>query len=94
MVIPKKLQTQTIALADEGHLGMVKLKKHLRERVWFPFMDKRIEQYVTNCFGYTLVSTTDQFEPIISTDLPSKEYILVVIDYYSRYIEIEIMTGI
>lgn len=110
VVIPKKLQNQTIALAHEGHLGMVKLKKHLRERVWFPFMDKKIEQYVTNCFGCTLVSATDQFEPITSTDLPSKpwtflaidflgpfpskEYILVVVDYYSRYIEIEIMSSI
>lgn len=110
IIVPNKLQRKVIELAHEGHLGIVKLKKHLRELVWFPFMDKKIEQFVTDCFGCTLVSSTDTLEPIKCTELPtkpwnflaidflgplqSKEYILVVVDYYSRYIEIEIMTSI
>lgn len=110
IVIPRKLQAEVLRLAHEGHQGIVKTKRYLREFVWFPFMDKKAEEFVTDCFGCTLVSATSQMEPITSTELPSRpwkflaidflgplpsnDYVLVVVDYYSRFVEVEIMTTI
>jgi hypothetical protein len=39
MVIPASLQDRAINLAHEGHQGVAKTKRLLRERVWFPNID-------------------------------------------------------
>ena len=43
IVIPKSLQQRTIDIAHEGHQGIVKTKSLMREKVWFPYMDRYIE---------------------------------------------------
>ena len=40
IIIPSKLQPRTLALAHEGHLGVVGSKQNLRTKVWWPGMDK------------------------------------------------------
>ena len=35
LIIPKSLQAQIIALAHEGHQGVIKTKQLVREKVWF-----------------------------------------------------------
>ena len=40
ITIPSKLQPRTLALAHEGHLGVVGSKQNLRTKVWWPGMDK------------------------------------------------------
>ena len=37
---------QTIVLAHEGHQGMVRTKARLREKVWWPGMNKQVEEAV------------------------------------------------
>ena len=49
LVIPKSLREQVIRLAHEGHQGLVKTKKLLREKVWFPGIDAMVEQAVKQC---------------------------------------------
>ena len=36
IVIPQKLRPRTLALAHEGHLGVVGTKQNLRTKVWWP----------------------------------------------------------
>lgn len=71
-------------------------------------MDAHVEAYVKKCRGCMLVAAPAAPEPMrrrelpsepwqhIATDylgpLPSGHSLLVVVDYYSRYVEIEIMT--
>ena len=43
IVIPATLQSKTVEIAHEGHLGIVKTKALMREKVWFPSMDKLIK---------------------------------------------------
>lgn len=38
IVLPHALQNRALALAHEGHLGMVGTKQHLRGKVWWPGM--------------------------------------------------------
>ena len=39
MVVPTKLQERVVELAHQGHQGMVKTKRLIREKVWFPGID-------------------------------------------------------
>ena len=39
IVIPSELHQRALALAYEGHQGIVKTKQLLREKIWFPRID-------------------------------------------------------
>lgn len=107
IVIPQKLRAQILALAHEGHLGIVGTKQNLRTKVWWPGMEKEAEKYCKSCHGCQLMTRASPPEPLKTTELPagpwedlamdflgplpSGESVLVVIDYYSRYYEIAIM---
>lgn len=107
LVIPKTLRLRTLELAHQGHPGMTSMKHRLRSKVWWPGIDKDCERYVRSCHGCQLVSTPDFPEPMKRTTLPSQAWqdiamdflgplpsghtFLVIIDYYSRYFEVEIM---
>ena len=44
--LPKSLQARVVKLAHEGHQGMTKTKKLLRSYVWFPKMDRMVDEAV------------------------------------------------
>ena len=107
IIIPSKLQPRTLALAHEGHLGVVGTKQNLRTKVWWPGMDKAVERHCRACHECQLVAQPDPPEPIRSTSLPdgpwqdlavdlmgplpSGHSLLVIVDYYSRFYEVEVM---
>lgn len=107
VVIPQSLRPRFLELAHEGHPGETVMKRRLRDRVWWPGMDREVESMVVKCEGCRLVSAPAKPEPMIRKalptgpwidialdflgPLPSGENLLVVIDYYSRYKEVEIM---
>lgn len=110
IVIPTSLVDRALELAHEGHPGMSVMKKRLRAKVWWPKMDTDVDKYVKKCEGCTLVSAPSAPEPMsrhklpsepwqhIAIDfcgpLPSGHHLFVIVDYYSRFLEIEIMTKI
>jgi hypothetical protein len=49
LVLPKSLQHQAIELAHTGHQGIVKTKRLLREKVWFPLIDRMVQERIKNC---------------------------------------------
>ena len=107
IVLPSKLRSQAISLAHEGHLGIVGTKRSLRNKVWWPGIDKAAEKFCRSCYGCQLVARPNPPEPLTSTTLPegpwqelavdllgplpSGHSILVVVDNYSRYYEYAIM---
>ena len=109
IVLPQRLQARALTLAHEGHLGIVGTKQHLRTKVWWPGMEKAAEKYCKACHGCQIVARADPPEPLRSTGLPDGPWqdvaidllgplptnhsILVVVDYYSRYYEYDIMTS-
>jgi hypothetical protein len=106
LVIPKILQKKVLKLAHEGHQGIVKTKQRLRSKVWWPNIDKE----AGTCHGCQVVQLPSRPEPMVRTCLPESPweiiacdllgpidnniYILAVIDYYSRWIEIDILKSI
>ncbi len=107
IVIPETLQQQTIKLAHDGHQGLTKCKMLLREKVWFPSMDKKAEEIISQCIYCAANTPQNIYEPLqmselpkskwlnLSADfygpLPTGEMLLVVMDECSRYPVVEIV---
>ncbi|XP_062555369.1 uncharacterized protein K02A2.6-like [Armigeres subalbatus] len=99
-----------LQLAHEGHPGETGMITRLRDRVWWPGMDKEARKTVRECEGCRLVSRPSAPEPMtrrqmpdepwidVAMDflgpLPSGNYLLVIVDYFSRYKEVCIMRKI
>lgn len=110
IVIPYRLRKNVLDAAHEGHPGIVAMKGRLRSKVWWPRIDKDAENLVKSCKGCTLVALPSPPVPMkrrelplgpwidVAMDLlgplPSDEYLLVVIDYYSRYKEVKVTKSI
>ena len=101
ILIPNKLQNRVIDIAHEGHLGIVKTKQLLREKVWFTGLDKLVEDKIRNCIQCQ-ACTPDHSKPEVHmSELPESpwmklsmdfkgplhdgSYAVVLLDDYSRY---------
>ena len=62
--IPKALQSQVIELAHHGHQGIVRTKKLVREHVWFPGIDKEVEETISNCRECQVNTDKFQLQPL------------------------------
>ncbi|XP_038063208.1 uncharacterized protein K02A2.6-like [Patiria miniata] len=111
LTIPASLQPTIIELAHASHQGIVKTKSLIREKVWFPGIDRMVEDKVKQCLPCQAATTNsaERPEPLKMTPLPSApwkevavdftgpyasgEYLLVVVDEYSRFPEVEIVSS-
>lgn len=107
IVVPQSLRQRIMKIAHQGHPGIVKMKTLLRTKVWWPGIDKEAEKFCRTCRSCQIVSSYEPPEPICSTTLPTGPWqdlaldylgplptgdsILVVVDYYSRYIETNVV---
>lgn len=110
IVIPESLRVKTLELAHIIHSGESAMKALLRTKVWWPGIDEMVKKFVSKCRECILNSLPNPPEPLhrrqlpiapwidLATDFigpfPTGEYILVVVDYYSRFQELEVMKGI
>ena len=76
VAMPEKMWSRTIKLAHEGHQGVVRTKSRLREKVWWPDMDKQVEKLIRSCYPCQLVGPRPTPEPIRSTPLPQGPWYL------------------
>ena len=110
IVIPKELQTRVIDLAHEGHQGIVRTKQLLREKVYFPGIDKLVEKTCKSCIPCLASTPKTVFETLQMTELPlnvwenlsvqftgpfpNGYYLMVVVDEYSRFPIVEHLTSL
>ena len=109
LVIPNELQHCVVDLAHEGYQGITKTKSLLREQVWFPGINKMVEDRVTACLGCQVATPKEAREPLKMSSLPNQvweelsidfaglptgDYLLVVSDDYSRYPVVEIIRSL
>ena len=85
------------------------MKRYLRARLWFPGMDRMVERRAAGCLHCQAATPHKHRDPLKPTETPTvpwrevavdhwgptKEgkYLLVVVDYMSRYPEVEVVTG-
>lgn len=110
IVLPESVRARVMAIAHKGHPGVGKMKAKLRQRYWYPGMDKDVENYAARCLACKLVATQNPPIPMKRTEMPDNaweflgidlfgplpegEQLLVVIDYFSRYFEVCVLTKI
>ena len=84
ILIPQALQEKAIEFAHEGHLGIVLCKRLLRNRCWWPGMDRQIKEKVENCVSCQANVDTSHHEPLIPTQFSSSKLGLTSVDFSSR----------
>ena len=101
IIIPASLQQQVLQQIHRGHLGLVKCRLRARQSVWWPLLSQQIQEMVEQCTSCCEVRRQNA-EPMIATKFPElpwqklgmdlfeldKSTYLLVVDYYSRFIEI------
>eukprot|EP00794_Sanderia_malayensis_P019767 gene19767-biopygen16415 len=109
IILPASLQDRVVKLAHEGHQGHSKTTALLREYIWFPYLGKLVKADIDRCLACQSLAQPNPPEPLLSTPMPDRpwqdinidfcgpfpsgHYILVVIDRYSRFPEVEILTS-
>lgn len=104
IVPPLSLRHAILQQAHEGHPGAEIMKRRLRTKVWWPRMDQETDAFVKKCLSCVLVSRPDPPPPLHRTSLPAQaweylaldhlgplpngDFILVVVDYFSRFVEV------
>ena len=110
IIIPLSLQQRAVDIAHKNHQGLSKTKALLQEKIWFPGIDELAQQTLQSCLACQAVGHQRSPEPLhlqeipkgawekIHIDfygpLPSGDYLLVVIDCYSRFPEVEIIQSV
>lgn len=107
IVIPRALRPDTLQRIHEGHLGIAKCKRRVRDTVYWPGINKDIDKLIARCDTCQENRYAQTKEPMVITDVPTapwqrvgmdlfhfrgRDY-LVVIDYYSNFPEMALLSN-
>lgn len=101
LIIPEHMRAEILQRLHQGHQGINKCLARARESVWWPGITSAVKQMVERCETCAREAQTP-VEPLLTTELPSRPWqrvaadlfqwqngnYLVLIDYFSRYIEV------
>ena len=104
IVIPQSLQQQMLAKLHCGHQGITKCRQSARQSIWWPGISKDIDTMISKCLICCKYKKQNA-EPLKPTPFPEypwqrvatdlfewkKTSYILVVDYYSRYIEIALL---
>ena len=102
IVIPAGMQNEILDKLHHGHLGIAKCRERAKSTVWWPGISQQIKNIVANCQKCEERRPTQVKEPLVARELPErpfqevstdlfefkKQHYVVLVDAYSRYIEI------
>jgi hypothetical protein len=82
IVIPRALREKIADLAHVGHQGIVKTKRLIRSRVWYPGIDKQVEQRVKSCRECQTIDSKRQYAPLQPSEMPAGPWQKVSADFF------------
>uniref|UniRef100_A0A9J7ZHH2 Gypsy retrotransposon integrase-like protein 1 n=1 Tax=Cyprinus carpio carpio TaxID=630221 RepID=A0A9J7ZHH2_CYPCA len=105
LVIPGSLQKDVLERVHQGHQGITKCLARAQMSVWWPGITRQIKEKVSQC-ETCVKNSYSHPEPLLTTLLPSRPWqrvaadlfhwnkgnYILLIDYYSRYIEVASLT--
>jgi hypothetical protein len=110
ILIPTSLQRKILAISHQGHPGIVRAKRKLRESYWWPGMRTDVDRLIRHCQGCqasdksnspasvptTIIPTPSKVWEKLAIDITgpfstapkNQQFVVVLIDYFSKYPEI------
>ena len=102
LVVPLALRKEMLQIAHGGHVGTESTLRRLREALFWPGMNSEASVMVEQCEACQRHRQSEQREPLIAHDFALRPWskvgidlcqidsriLLVVVDYYSNFIEI------
>ncbi|XP_059044987.1 uncharacterized protein K02A2.6-like [Achroia grisella] len=102
VVIPMSMRQNMLEQLHYNHLGIEKCKARARSCIFWPHMNKEIENKVQNCNTCCRFKKRNSKEPMTIRDMPHKPWsvlgsdvfyykekpFLIIVDHYSKYFEI------
>ena len=85
VVIPEKLRDQVLQELHEGHIGMVRMKMLSRAFVWWPELDKDIEEACAGC-EQCIMHQNNPSQTVHPWEPASKPWERLHIDYAGPYL--------
>ena len=106
IIIPSVLRLDILDKLHSGHQGISKCRERAQQAVWWPGLNRQLEELVRNC-PKCCRERYQHAEPLMNTELPNLPWkkvatdlfhwktstYLLIVDYYSRYIEISKLNG-
>lgn len=100
IVIPHCMRRDILNRLHDGHQGVTKCKERARMSVWWPGLEKELQDLVAKCPECMQRRPMQRKEPLMTTPLPlgpwqkigadireyKKQNNLIVVDYFSRYV--------
>ena len=81
IIVPPKLRGSVLTELHEGHMGVVKMKSVARSYVWWPQIDRQIEQCAKGCESCQVIQNNPGQEPLHPWIPASKPFERIHIDF-------------
>lgn len=110
LVLPAALQQRAISLAHVGHQGITKTTKLMKQKVWFPHLDTKVQTALKTCMPCQATIQYQHADPIAIPEKPSRpwealsldfagpfpngKYLMVLMDDTSRYPVVKILSSL
>ena len=82
VIIPEILRQDVVKIAHEGHLGVEKMKRIIRDRVWFPGIDEAVEKFAKRCEACARTALSSKPTPIQLTTVAERPWERIAIDFH------------
>eukprot|EP00731_Ephydatia_muelleri_P032647 Em0024g191a len=107
VIIPKSLRHKLLEELHQGHIGISRMKALARSYIWWPELDKDIEDLAASCDQCKRVASMPELAPRHPWQYPSapwdrvhvdfgewnKRHFLVMVDAYSKWPEVRVMSS-
>ena len=80
VIVPRKGQGTMLDLLHEAHPGIDRMKRLAQEYVWWPEIDKQIEEKVKSCNTSQTNRNTPELSPLHPWEWPDKPWSRIQVD--------------